>query len=112
MNTNFPKIQINFSSREAGSQILETTFLGNIRGDDLSECMALYEALKERLNCGSERKENKADKVVLEFLNKNQKTCPECGGNMILRTSKNGKHPGSRFFGCSRYPICGATLPA
>jgi len=33
--------------------------------------------------------------------------CPNCGGNLVLRKSKNGK----RFIGCSNYPKCTTTYP-
>ena len=33
--------------------------------------------------------------------------CPNCGGDLIIRTSKNGK----RFIGCTGYPDCTVTYP-
>lgn len=38
-------------------------------------------------------------------------SCPRCGGGMVLRTARKGKRPGSRFYGCSRYPGCRGTRP-
>lgn len=40
----------------------------------------------------------------------NQKTCPKCGGEMILRTVKNGPNVGNQFWGCSKFPKCRGTL--
>ena len=37
--------------------------------------------------------------------------CPRCGALMVLRTSKGGKDPGSRFWGCSKYPECKGLTP-
>lgn len=37
--------------------------------------------------------------------------CPRCGGGMILRTARKGRRPGSRFYGCARYPGCRGTRP-
>jgi four helix bundle suffix protein len=37
--------------------------------------------------------------------------CPRCGALMVLRTSKSGKDPGSRFWGCSKYPECKGLTP-
>ncbi len=37
--------------------------------------------------------------------------CPKCGSPMALRTAKNGKTPGSQFWGCTAYPECKATIP-
>ena len=33
-------------------------------------------------------------------------SCSRCGSNMVLRTAKRGKNPGSKFWGCSTYPKC------
>jgi len=35
--------------------------------------------------------------------------CPACGALMALRTAKNGKTPGSQFWGCTKYPDCKGT---
>lgn len=32
--------------------------------------------------------------------------CPQCGGEMVQRTSKKGPTPGAAFWGCTRYPNC------
>lgn len=36
-------------------------------------------------------------------------TCPACGKLMVLRTARQGKQSGSRFWGCSGYPECKGT---
>ncbi len=36
-------------------------------------------------------------------------TCPQCGGQMTLRTAKTGKHAGQSFWGCTGYPECKGT---
>lgn len=111
-NNGYPKIQINFNVRESGGRVLETSTLVNLRGENLDDCVSLFQSLKNKLCNGLEDSKTPSDNINLQFLNENHRECPECGGDMILRTSKNGKHPGSRFFGCSRFPVCGATLPA
>jgi ssDNA-binding Zn-finger/Zn-ribbon topoisomerase 1 len=37
--------------------------------------------------------------------------CPKCGSSMVLRTAKRGPNAGGKFYGCSRYPNCKATIP-
>jgi len=37
--------------------------------------------------------------------------CPQCGGQMALRTARAGKTPGSQFWGCVNYPECKGTAP-
>ena len=36
--------------------------------------------------------------------------CPNCGKPMSLRTARQGKNEGSRFWGCSGYPECRQTM--
>ena len=38
--------------------------------------------------------------------------CPRCGKQMVLRTSRRGPNAGNRFWGCSGYPACKATMNA
>ena len=35
--------------------------------------------------------------------------CPECGADMVLRTSRKGKNAGNKFWGCARFPACRST---
>jgi len=35
-----------------------------------------------------------------------RKRCPECGGELVLRTASRGKYRGESFYGCSNYPRC------
>ena len=35
-----------------------------------------------------------------------ERKCPRCGGNLILRTASKGEHAGEQFWGCSSYPKC------
>ena len=37
--------------------------------------------------------------------------CPDCGEAMVLRTARQGKLSGSRFWGCTGYPSCRGTRP-
>jgi restriction system protein len=32
--------------------------------------------------------------------------CPVCGAVLTLRTARKGKNPGTKFWGCSKYPAC------
>ena len=38
--------------------------------------------------------------------------CPQCGGEMRLRTATRGAHRGEAFWGCVNYPRCRTTLSA
>ncbi len=35
-----------------------------------------------------------------------EKTCPRCGGKLVIRTAKRGEHVGSQFYGCDKFPKC------
>jgi len=35
--------------------------------------------------------------------------CPKCGEPMFLRTARKGRHPGSQFWGCPKFPACKGT---
>jgi hypothetical protein len=37
-------------------------------------------------------------------------SCPKCGGEMILRTAKNGSNQGEQFWGCRDFPRCRGIL--
>lgn len=104
----YPACQINYNLRESGGNVLETSTLINLRGDDLDECIRLFESMKERLNNPLKHANGKNNDIVLKFLDSNQKPCPTCGEPLVLRTSKQN---GTKFFGCSRYPVCTGTMP-
>jgi Topoisomerase DNA binding C4 zinc finger len=44
-------------------------------------------------------------------LNAHAVICPTCGQRMKLRTAHKGRHKGSSFWGCSRYPRCKTIVP-
>ncbi len=48
-----------------------------------------------------ESPEEKQQQVQVE-----KKTCPRCGGELVLRTSKKGEHVGKQFYGCGNFPKC------
>lgn len=39
------------------------------------------------------------------------KKCPNCGGQMVLRTATCGPHAGDRFWGCEQFPYCRGIRP-
>jgi restriction system protein len=46
-----------------------------------------------------------------EHHGKNQPLCPKCGSEMVQRVAKQGKRPGEKFWGCSKFPACRSVLP-
>ncbi len=51
------------------------------------------------------------DSEILGLLNDTKKICPKCEHELILRTATRGANPGSKFWGCSKYPRCRYTMP-
>lgn len=43
------------------------------------------------------------ESIKTRFYNK---TCPKCGGNLVLRVAHKGTNIGHKFYGCSNYPKC------
>jgi Zn-finger domain associated with topoisomerase type I len=39
-------------------------------------------------------------------------TCPECGAPMVLQQALRAEFSAGSFWGCVRFPICGAVVPA
>jgi len=99
--------------RKSGEQILETSTLLNLRGDDLSEVIELFQTARQQLNGINDKEETEDNSSILSLIKDNlpERECPECGSEMILRTAKNGKNPGRKFYGCSHFPMCKVTLP-
>lgn len=46
------------------------------------------------------------DKTAKTEKNEKQRTCPRCGGQLLLREATRGEHAGQKFWGCSNYPHC------
>ncbi|SHI64316.1 topoisomerase DNA-binding C4 zinc finger domain-containing protein [Pseudobutyrivibrio xylanivorans] len=49
------------------------------------------------------------DEVVEEKVDVNRENnliCPRCGGQLVLRTAKQGSNAGNQLYGCSNYPKC------
>lgn len=90
----------------------------------------VYQALEERTKVDratkaahirniEERYSEDAIRALLKKQNKKKwwkiwqrkKTCPNCGGQLVLRTAMRGANAGSQFYGCSNYPKCRFTKP-
>jgi len=39
-------------------------------------------------------------------------TCPECGAPMVLQQALRAEFAGGSFWGCVRFPVCSAVVPA
>ena len=48
--------------------------------------------------------------AVSELLADRRKFCPRCESEMFVKEARKGRNPGSKFWGCSRYPRCKYTF--
>jgi hypothetical protein len=46
------------------------------------------------------------EKAFYSASSPNTPICPQCGAFLEVRTAKNGRNAGSRFWGCSAFPKC------
>jgi hypothetical protein len=44
--------------------------------------------------------------IVNEKKINEDKVCPKCGNQMVLKTAKKGKYKGQQFWGCKNFPKC------
>lgn len=54
----------------------------------------------------STRETNHEHLASLQERHSSTTTCPKCGGDLVLRTIKNGEKAGQQFYGCGKYPAC------
>lgn len=81
---------------------------------DENRIISIYDALYPSSQTSMEQKAQHIQNVQAskkthnkEFSNKFQNLqCPQCGGSLVLRTSKKGANAGNQFYGCSNYPKC------
>lgn len=56
-----------------------------------------------------QKTQDKASQVVTSSAETSipeNKICPRCGGNLVMRTVSKGDRKGEKFLGCSNYPKC------
>jgi len=62
---------------------------------------------RELLNLISDAQKTTPEK---DHITESEKTCPECGSEMVLRKARKGKNAGNEFWGCIRFPKCRETV--
>ena len=92
-------------------------FFLNVSKPNKSDYTKKYEEMVDKVNKINMNDEAKAEakpevkseaKVVKKEASnsKQDRLCPRCGNQLVLRTSKKGEHVGSQFYGCSSFPKC------
>ena len=67
----------------------------------------LYSLLYPYSQTDKETKERHVERIKEKHSEtNNEKTCPRCGGKLVLRTAKRGENAGRAFYGCSNFPKC------
>ena len=49
--------------------------------------------------------------AVVASVTEQDRPCPHCSGNLVMRTARRGPNAGQSFWGCSNYPNCRYTEP-
>lgn len=49
---------------------------------------------------------HRKEKNITEQKRYNPNICPECGGQLIIKTASRGISQGKQFYGCNHYPSC------
>lgn len=78
---------------------------------ELAEKSDILQVVTEHQECSTPQKAEHSHSVEIENskgiphevqVNK----CPQCNGNLVIRTASRGKNVGKQFYGCSNYPKC------
>lgn len=72
--------------------------------NEIAEILRLLESRRLKPSFQTNREHVKSLQARLE--NNHSKTCPKCGSEMVLRTTKSGTNAGKQFWGCSKFPKC------
>lgn len=96
--------ETNAKLQEFFSNIINVKYTANMEEklDDIAEGTEVWNELLDKFYKEFEPMvENAFDNMEKKELEKTGETCPECGGDLVVRTGKYGK-----FVSCSNYPTC------
>lgn len=97
-------IETNKKLQDFFSNIINVKYTANMEEklDEIAEGTEIWNELLEKFYKEFEPMvENAFDNMEKKELEKTGETCPECGGDLVVRTGKYGK-----FVSCSNYPNC------
>ena len=97
-------IETNKKLQEFFSNIINVKYTADMESklDDIADGVTIWNELLEKFYKEFEPMvENAFDNMEKKELEKTGETCPECGGDLVVRTGKYGK-----FVSCSNYPKC------
>ncbi len=108
----FSPVQINYSVRKNGqNEVTEKSTLVNIRANTVAEGYQLYAELKQKMNGELTVPVEEEPFIGNEYAD--DKICPHCKIDLVLRTAKTGKNSGNDFWGCPNFKRgCRFTMPA
>ena len=97
-------IETNKKLQEFFSNIINVKYTADMESklDEIADGKTIWNELLEKFYKEFEPMvENAFDNMEKKELEKTGETCPECGGDLVVRTGKYGK-----FVSCSNYPKC------
>lgn len=102
-------INPNGNSRDVGADAIRCNIFWRKVVDGKAEMVKVWTS--KRVNRVESWQKNLADRLLsANVASTSFKLCSECGGLMVIRTTKGKK--GSEFYGCGNYPNCKHTEAA
>ena len=78
--------------------------IARVRRDGLERVYEAHATRQQQEPLAGEVRELEPHGIDSEHLD--APNCPRCGGNLVVRTARKGKHAGWRFWGCETFPKC------
>lgn len=75
--------------------------------EQVSKSIKLIESGRLKASLKTNREHVVHVKQIIESKS-NEKSCPKCGSEMVVREAKKGANKGNKFWGCSSFPKCRA----
>ncbi len=102
VNVNYPRGYLRYIKSKKENLLSQEEVRNVVRIIELGRFERTYKTHREHVK----HVKNIVDKK------QNDKNCPKCGNEMILRTAKKGANAGENFWGCSMFPKCRMTMKA
>jgi predicted RNA-binding Zn-ribbon protein involved in translation (DUF1610 family) len=101
----------NVTTARAGVRFIRSFDTKVLEHDQVADLVAQISNLRLQQSRATNKAHVRHVESIIEEKNFGN-NCPNCGADMVLRESKQGRNAGDAFWGCSRYPKCRGTRGA